>query len=69
MRISARNVIAGTVTEVKPGPVNAQVRVDVGGGTQLTAMITSDSVRELGIAEGKAVHVAIKASDVMLGVD
>lgn len=53
---------------VKEGAVNTQVMVDIGGHV-ITSMITSDSVKELGIAEGKEVYVVIKASEVMLAVD
>ncbi|MEQ5803501.1 TOBE domain-containing protein [Halomonas sp. H10-9-1] len=69
MKISARNVIKGNVLEVKEGPVNSQVRVDIGGGNVIKSMITSDAVEELGIAVGSEVQVVIKASDVMLGID
>ncbi|RAI02404.1 transporter [Acuticoccus sediminis] len=69
MKISARNVIAGTVTEVKNGPVNSQIRVDIGAGNVITSMITTDAATDLGLAEGKKVHVIIKASEVLLGTD
>lgn len=69
MKISARNVIKGTVLEVKEGPVNSQVRVDIGGGNVIKSMITTDAVQDLGIAVGGEAQVIIKASDVMLGVD
>jgi molybdopterin-binding protein len=69
MKISARNVIKGTVLEVNEGPVNSQVRVDIGGGKTIKAMITSDAIGDLGIAVGSEVQVVIKASDVMLGID
>ena len=67
MQISARNVLKGRVTTVKTGDVNAQVTVDIGGGNVITSVITVDSVRQLGVAEGKEVSVFIKASSVMLG--
>ncbi|GMG83948.1 TOBE domain-containing protein [Paralimibaculum aggregatum] len=69
MKISARNVIKGTVLSVKEGPVNSQIRVDIGGGNTITSMITTEAAQELGIAVGSAVHVIIKASEVMLGTD
>lgn len=67
MKISARNQIKGTVTNVKDGAVNAQVTVDIGGGNTVVSSITLDSVKNLDIAVGKEVTVIIKASDVMLG--
>lgn len=69
VKISARNVLKGTVKKVKTGPVNSQVTVDIGGGNNITSMITSDAVADLGLASGKAVYVVIKASEVILGTE
>ena len=69
MKISARNQIKGTVIGMKTGPVNSMVRVDIGGGTVVTSMITTDAATELGLAEGAPVTVVVKATDVLLGVD
>jgi molybdopterin-binding protein len=69
MRISARNQIKGTVTEVKKGATTSHVRVDIGGGQTMTSSITNEAVDELGIKAGGKVTVVIKASDVMIGVD
>lgn len=66
MKISARNVIKGTVTDVKKGAVAAQVKVDIGGGNILTSMITVDAVEDLGITVGQEVSVLIKATEVMV---
>jgi molybdopterin-binding protein len=68
MEISARNVMTGTVLDIKEGPVNSQVRVDIGGNV-ITSMITTDAVRELGLAVGGQAHVIVKASEVMLATD
>lgn len=69
MKISARNLISGTVKDVKHGPVNSQIRVDIGGGNVITSMITTDAANDLGIAVGKEVKVIIKASEVLLATD
>jgi molybdopterin-binding protein len=69
MKLSARNMLKGTVVDVRKDAVAAQVQVDVGGGNVVTATITTDSANRLGLATGKAVTVVIKASDVMLAVD
>lgn len=66
MKLSARNVIKGQVTEIKRGAVAAQVRVDIGGGNVLTSMITVDAVDDLGIKQGDQVSVVIKSTEVML---
>ncbi|TPG42836.1 transporter [Sphingomonas koreensis] len=67
MKISARNQIPGTLVAVTPGAVNATVKVDIGGGNIVTSSITNEAAADLGLAEGDAVTVIVKASDVMIG--
>jgi len=66
MELSARNQLKGTVKAITLGSVMAEVAVDVGGQT-LTSAITRASVERLGLAEGDAVVVIVKATEVMLG--
>jgi len=69
MKLSARNKLKGKVADIKEGPVNSQVRVDIGGGNVITSMITTDAVKELGLSQGSDVYVVIKASEVILGAE
>ncbi len=69
MKLSARNRLKGKVTGIEKGAVNSTVRIDVGGGTEVTAMITNAAVSELGLAEGSDAYAVIKASDVLVGVE
>jgi len=69
MKISARNIFHGTVTQLQPGAVNAEVGVSIGGGNQITAIVTIASAQSLGLAVGKAVIVIVKASSVLVLVD
>jgi molybdopterin-binding protein len=69
MRISARNQIKGTVTEVKKGATTSHVRVDIGNGHIITSAITNEAVDDLGIKVKDKVTVVVKASDVMIAVD
>ena len=69
MRISARNVIKGRIIEVVKGATTAHVKLDVGGGTVITASITNEAAEELRLAKGDAAYAVIKASDVMVGKD
>lgn len=69
MKLSARNVLKGTVKNVTTGAVAAEVEVDVGNGNVITSTITVGSVERLGLEPGKDVSVIIKASEVILGVD
>ena len=69
MKLSARNQLKGTVVAIDKGAVNSTVRIDVGGGATVTAMITNAAVEDLGLAEGAAAYAVVKASDVMVAVD
>jgi molybdopterin-binding protein len=68
MRLSARNVLKGTIVEVTKGQTTAHVRLDIGGAI-VTASITNEAVDELKLARGGSAYAVIKASDVMIGID
>lgn len=65
MRFSARNQFAGVVRSVERGAVNATVELSVGDLT-IAAVVTNDSVDELGLAEGVTATALFKASHVIL---
>ena len=70
MRLSTRNQLTGTITEVTLGTVMAAVKVRLDGGEQIvTASITRDAANELGLAVGKPATVLIKSTEVMIGVE
>lgn len=66
MKLSARNVFAGKVVNVKAGPINSRVLVDIGGGNIVSSVVTADAIDDLSITEGADVSVVIKSSAVML---
>ena len=66
MKVSARNVFKGQVSQVQEGSVNAEVVLTLPGGEELVAVVTLESVRNLGIAVGKEAVALIKAPWVML---
>lgn len=68
MKLSARNVLKGTIVEVMRGQMTARVRIDV-GGTVITSSITNEAVDELGLKPGMAASAVIKSSDVIIAVD
>ena len=68
MKLSARNVLKGTVDQVQKGQTTAHVRINV-GGTVVTASITNEAVDELKLKQGQTAYAVIKASDVMVGID
>lgn len=68
--LSTRNQLPGSITQVTPGSAMATVKVKLDGGEQVvTASITKEAVEELGLAEGAAVTVLIKSTEVMLAVE
>src|SRR5262249_24437346 len=68
MKLSARNVLKGKITDVKKGATTAHIKIDVGGQT-VTAAITNEAADELKLAKGQDAYAVIKASDVMVAVD
>lgn len=69
MKLSARNILSGTVKDIKKGAVAAQVKIDIGGGQIITSTVTVDAVNELGLQVGGKVSAVIKASEVILAVE
>jgi molybdate transport system regulatory protein len=67
-KISTRNVLTGTVANVKPGAVNTEVTISA-GGLQIAAIITNDSATRLGLAAGTPASAVFKASSVIIAVE
>jgi molybdate transport system regulatory protein len=67
-KLSARNVLDGSVAELHEGAVNCEVEIRLPGGTVLVASITKESVQALDLKQGDAVSAVVKASHVMVGV-
>lgn len=69
MKLSARNVIPGTVVEVVKGATTTHVRLEIASGQVLTSSITNEAAEELGLRQGGKAYAVIKASDVIVAVD
>ena len=69
MKVSARNVLKGTIVEVSKGATTSHVRLEVAGGAVVTASITNEAVDDLGLAVGNEAYAMVKASDVIVAVD
>jgi len=69
MKISARNVLPGKVSNITKGAVNAEVVLSLNGGETIVAVITNASVERLGLQTGADAFAIIKASEVMVGKD
>lgn len=68
MKLSARNQLSGTVSEIRRGEAIANVVLDV-AGQRLVSSITVEAVDELGLAVGSSVTAVVKASDVIIATD
>jgi molybdate transport system regulatory protein len=69
MKLSARNMLAGTVTRVAKGAVNAEIDLTLTGGEKIAAIITNNSAAALGLAEGKKAFAIVKSNWVIVGKD
>jgi len=63
--ISGRNQLVGRVTELKTVGLLSKVTLDIGGQT-VTAIITRDAARDLGLKRGVTAAALIKATEVMI---
>jgi molybdopterin-binding protein len=68
VRISARNVLKGKISDVRKGETTTHVRLDIGGMTVVSS-ITNEAAEELKLTKGQPASAVIKASDVMVGID
>ncbi|MEA4917511.1 Molybdenum-pterin-binding protein 2 [bioreactor metagenome] len=67
MKLSARNDLKGTITDIKLGAVMAKVTIDLGNGQQIVSVITVDSVEDLDLKVGEEAHAIIKSTEVLVG--
>ena len=66
MRTSARNQFMGTVTAIKRGAVNDEVALEVAGGHAIVAIVTHESVDNLGLRVGSEAFALVKSSSIIL---
>jgi molybdate transport system regulatory protein len=69
MLTSARNQFSGKVARIKAGAVNDEVVLKLSGGDEIVAVITKESVENLGLKTGSRAIALVKASTVIVGVD
>jgi molybdopterin-binding protein len=67
MKLSARNILPGTVVAVVRGQTTANVKIDIGGGRTITSSITMESVDDLALKVGDKVSAIIKSSEIIVG--
>src|SRR5579872_2087954 len=66
MKTSARNAFRGVVSAVTPGAVSSEVVLTIAEGLDIVAIITRESVEDLGLAPGREAMAIIKSSFVIL---
>ncbi|MBP0573296.1 TOBE domain-containing protein [Mycobacterium tuberculosis] len=69
MKLSARNLLKGTVTAITTGTTTTHVKIDLGHGMTITSAITNEAAADLGLKVGGSAVAVIKASDVIVGVE
>ena len=65
VKMTTRNRLPGTITEVAKGQAAAKVSLQV-GDNHMVALITRESADELGLEVGQEVTALVKATDVMI---
>ena len=69
MKVTARNIIPGTIEAIEIGQVEAEIIVKIAPGVEMTSIITKKSCENFKLEKGKKVYVVVKASEVMIGMD
>ena len=69
MKLSARNQFKGKVVDIQEGAVNGIVKIDIGGGNVMSATISMNAIKELGLEVGKEAYAVVKATSVIVGID
>jgi len=64
--MSARNRLAGTVTDVRVDGLLAQVEIAVTKPATIVAIVTRDAVEELGLQTGSPATAVVKSTSVMV---
>ncbi|OON62120.1 molybdenum-dependent transcriptional regulator [Massilia sp. KIM] len=66
MKTSARNQFFGTVRRVRTGAVNDEVELELAGGQAIVAVVTRESLQNLGLAPGRQAYALVKSSSVIV---
>ena len=69
LKLSARNILKGTVKAVTHGAVDSEVVIELSPGVEIVSIITKSSAENLGLTVGGSAYAVIKAPNVIIGVD
>jgi molybdopterin-binding protein len=67
VKLSARNILPGTIKDLHKGAVTSTVKITLKGGDIVTSSITNEAAEDLDLKVGNAVSAIIKAPDVIIG--
>jgi molybdate transport system regulatory protein len=67
MKVSIRNSFIGKVVKIVKGEIKSEVTMAIQGGGRIIAIITNESVENLGLLEGSFAYAIIKANSVIIG--
>ena len=66
LNVSASNQFKGKISEIKKGPINGRVMIDIGNGHILCSVMPVDAITRLDLDTGVTVYGIISSSDVMV---
>jgi molybdopterin-binding protein len=69
MKVSARNLLTGTIKSIKEGAVNNELVLEVAPRVEIVSIITKSSCDRLGLKVGGKAYAMVKASSVMIATD
>jgi molybdate transport system regulatory protein len=66
LKLSARNAFHCKIVEIKPAPVNVEVKLELSPGVFIVALVTNRSLVELDLKPGRIVVALVNSTSVML---
>jgi molybdate transport system regulatory protein len=66
LRVSARNAFHCKIVEIKPAPVNVEIKLEVSPGVFIFALVTNRSLIELDLKPGSNVMAMVNSTSVLL---
>jgi molybdopterin-binding protein len=66
MALSARNQFPGKVVSIRAGGVMCEVVIDIGGGHEIVALISTSSAKRLKLKKGSSAVAVIKSTEVIV---
>lgn len=66
LRVSARNAFHCKIIDIKPAPVNVEIKLEVSPETFIYALVTNRSLEELALETGRDVMALVNSTSVMI---